>query len=69
MQVYNGMAWNADALKILCIIGDQIPYGREEYKRYNKQYIDWKDEVEKLKQKRVQIYSIQALSNGNVNSP
>lgn len=63
------MAWEDDALKILCIIGDQIPYGREDYARYKKQYIDWKEEVEKLKQKRVQIYSIQALSNGNTTSP
>jgi hypothetical protein len=31
-------------------------------------FIDWREEVQLIKEKGIQIYGIQALSNGNVNS-
>ena len=69
LQTYRQLAWNRDALKILCVIGDAIPHDKQFYDEHTHlPFIDWRDEVRLIKDLGIQIYSIQALSNGNVES-
>lgn len=51
-------AWRSDAKRSLVMIGDSNPHGVNE----NPHKIDWKKEVDKLKNMDVTIYSIQALT-------
>lgn len=42
MQACAGMDWDPEALKILCIIGDQVPCTKEQYAHEKLPYIDWR---------------------------
>jgi hypothetical protein len=56
------LSWRHDAtMKSLIMIGDAIPHD----KNSNPHKIDWRSEVDKLKDRNIQIYSVQCLNTGS----
>lgn len=56
------LSWRADAsMKSLILIGDAPPHEKNE----NPHKIDWRDEAESLKNRNIQVFSVQCLNNGN----
>ena len=56
------LSWNPDAtMKSLILIGDAPPHEKYE----NPQKIDWREEAESLKNRNIQIFSVQCLNRGN----
>ena len=59
------LSWRMDAnVKSLVMIGDAPPHEKNE----NPEKIDWFEEAERLRDRNVQIFSIQCLNNGNRDS-
>ncbi len=56
------LSWRPDAsMKSLILIGDAPPHEKNE----NPYKIDWRDEAESLKNRNIQVFSVQCLNNGN----
>lgn len=57
-----GFSWRHDAtMKSVVVIGDAPPHEKNE----NPQKIDWREEVEKLANRNIQVFSVQCLNSGN----
>lgn len=55
-------SWRSDAaMKSVVIIGDAPPHEKNE----NPHKIDWQEEVEKLANRNIQVFSVQCLNSGN----
>ena len=55
------LSWRPDAMmKSLVMIGDAPPHEKNE----NTYKLDWKEEIEKLANRNIQIFSVQCLNNG-----
>jgi len=66
-HIHEKMSWESDK-KIAALIGDEIPHHKG-YSIYGKSCIhDWKEELNKCKDKGIKIYSIQALNRYGSNS-
>lgn len=58
------LSWRPNAnAKSLVMIGDAVPQDPAE----NPEHIDWKQEVERLAMRNIQIFSIQCLDRGSIN--
>lgn len=56
------LSWRPEAtMKSLILIGDAPPHGKNE----NPQKIDWRVEAESLKNRNIQVFSVQCLNRGN----
>lgn len=55
------LSWTSDSMRALVMIGDAYPHPKET----NPEKIDWKEQVEEIKNMGINIYSIQALDSGN----
>lgn len=55
------LSWTSDSMRALVMIGDAYPHNKED----NPENIDWKKEVEEIKNMGINIYSVQALNSGN----
>lgn len=53
------MAWKAGATKVVVLIGDDVPHGKNEHQNYAK--IDWRNELELMLEADVKVYGVQAL--------
>ena len=60
------LAWRTDAEKILVLIGDAEPHDKNYY--LNKDGIDWRKEIEKLKSRGIKVIAVHALANYRQNS-
>ena len=59
------LSWRSDAsMKSLILIGDAPPHEKNE----NPHKIDWRDEAETLKNRNIQVFSVQCLNYGNKES-
>jgi Mg-chelatase subunit ChlD len=57
------LSWRADAtMKSLILIGDAPPHEKNE----NPYKIDWREEAESLKNRNIQVFSVQCLNRGNM---
>lgn len=54
------MSWSSDSMRALVMIGDAYPHKKED----NPEHIDWKEQVEEIKNMGINIYSVQALYKG-----
>jgi hypothetical protein len=62
LRTCKSLSWRTDAtMKSLILIGDAPPHGKNE----NPEKIDWREETESLKNRNIQIFSVQCLNNGN----
>ena len=56
------LSWRFDAtMKSLILIGDAPPHEKNE----NPHKIDWREEAESLKNRNIQVFSVQCLNHGN----
>ena len=62
LRTVKSLSWNPNAtMKSLILIGDAPPHEKNE----NPQKIDWREEAETLKNRNIQIFSVQCLNRGN----
>ena len=62
LQTIKSLSWRADAtMKSLILIGDAPPHEKNE----NPKKIDWRVEAESLKNRNIQVFSVQCLNRGN----
>ena len=62
LRTVKSLSWNSNAtMKSLILIGDAPPHEKNE----NPQKIDWREEAETLKNRNIQIFSVQCLNRGN----
>ena len=54
------MSWSSESMRALVMIGDAYPHKKED----NPEHIDWKEQVEEIKNMGINIYSVQALYSG-----
>ncbi len=55
------MSWQPSALKILVMVGDAIPHEDHD----NPHKLKWRNELEKLKNMEISVYSVQCLNSNN----
>jgi hypothetical protein len=62
LYTIKSLSWRSDAtMKSLILIGDAPPHEKNE----NPNKIDWRLEAESLKNRNIQVFSVQCLNNGN----
>lgn len=62
LREVRGFSWRSDAaMKSVVMIGDAPPHDKNE----NPEKIDWREEVEKLANRNIQVFSVQCLNSGN----
>jgi len=62
LRTVKSLSWNSEAtMKSLILIGDAPPHEKNE----NPHKIDWREEAETLKNRNIQIFSVQCLNRGN----
>jgi hypothetical protein len=62
LRTVKGLSWRANAkMKSVVMIGDAPPHEKNE----NPQKIDWREEAESLRDRNIQVFSVQCLNNGN----
>jgi hypothetical protein len=57
LHLANLLKWRSTAIKILIVIGDDIPH--EKTSNINRNKIDWREELAKLNEKQVKIFGVQ----------
>ena len=63
LRTVKSLSWNPETtMKSLIMIGDAPPHEKNE----NPQKIDWREEAETLKNRNIQIFSVQCLNRGNI---
>lgn len=53
-------SWSAGKKKVLVLIGDDVPHGKNEAQNYKK--LDWRNELKLLLEAGIQVYGVQALN-------
>lgn len=54
-------SWSAGKKKVLVLIGDEVPHGKNESQNTKK--LDWRNELKLLCEAGIQVYGVQALNN------
>jgi hypothetical protein len=55
------LSWTPSYTKVFVLIGDDVPHGPKQ----NPQKLNWRDEVDRLAERGIPVYGVQALNRGH----